>query len=436
MKNIAVIPVRAGSTRVPKKNFLDFFGLPMFIHTYNSAKESGLFDDIIVSTDSHEVLKICENHGISVPFTRPAKLSSNEASINNVCLHVLREMEKRGKKYDNLCLLWATSPMRDAKDIKKAHALLVDNESTDAVIAVTDCYQYYPAHITDESGYIKPLVCLDNMTTMRAQDVPKTFVDNGSMSWVCCAALIKEKSWMPKRSRGYYMPRYKSVDLDTPEDLELLSYYYLRYRKGNKFAESFLEPLPKKKKVFFDTEFTRGGQNTSLISVGLVSEDGQELYIELNDYDRSQITPWLEENILILLEGKGVSTREAAAILEKWLNSVADGELVQLISAGKEVDSILLYNLWARVLPESSLRSWHDVLPACIDHKHHMDLDTIFTLNGLDPSIDRVVFSGIKSNGLPHKSIFDARVIKACWEKIEKIRGIRPQELDKLKGRI
>ena len=64
MKNIAIIPIRKGSTRIPRKNFMDFFGKPMFLYTYEAAKKSGLFEDIVISTDSQEVLDICKNHGI------------------------------------------------------------------------------------------------------------------------------------------------------------------------------------------------------------------------------------------------------------------------------------------------------------------------------------------------------------------------------------
>ena len=70
--------------------------------------------------------------------------------------------------------------------------------------------------------------------------------------------------------------------------------------------------------VFFDTEFTRGGQNTTLISIGFVSASEETLYIELNDYDPLQVTPWLEENILNLLDGNAISSDEARQRIEVW----------------------------------------------------------------------------------------------------------------------
>ena len=175
-RNIAIIPARGGSTRIPQKNFFDFFGKPMFVHTYDAAVESGLFEDVVVSTDSTEILDICRNRGIPVPFVRPDSLGADTSSLNDVLMHVLDEMGKRGKSYDNLCLLWATAPMRKVSDIRNAYALLTKHQESDAVISVTDCFQYYPAHINDESGHIQPLV-LKNMTVSRTQDVPRTYVD-------------------------------------------------------------------------------------------------------------------------------------------------------------------------------------------------------------------------------------------------------------------
>ena len=419
-KNIAVIPVRAGSTRVPKKNFIDFFGKPMFVHTYDAAVASGVFADVVVSTDSKEVLEICKRRSIPVPFVRPDKLGGDTVSLNDVLAHALDEMKKQGKTYDNICLLWATAPMRTGEDIRRCHALLQEKKDASAAIAVTDCFHYYPAHVNDENGFIKPLVCFDNMTTLRAQDVPKTYVDNGSIAFVRVPAFLKEKTWMPAKSVGYYMPRTHSVDVDTPEDLELLSYYYRKYPPKDAFDSRFRHANDFVK-VFFDTEFTRPGQNTTLISIGFVSEKGEELYIELDDYDKRQVTPWLEKNILSLLEGKAVSTAVAKQKIEKWVDQIAGKKKIQLVSAGKQEDDVLLFNMWAQVEAGSPLRCWDNRLPQQIEHRAHLDLDTLLSLHGLDPALDRREFAGVTDTVVRHKAIDDARVVRACWMKMKQM---------------
>ena len=155
MKNIAVIPCRGGSTRIPQKNFMNFFGKPMFLYVYETAVQSGLFEDIVISTNSQQILDICKAYEIDVPFRRPEKLAENDATIASVCQHALEEMEKGGKRYDNLCLLWATAVMMEAEDLQNSYKMLMEDEGTEGVAGVTECFQYFPAHKVDENGYIK-----------------------------------------------------------------------------------------------------------------------------------------------------------------------------------------------------------------------------------------------------------------------------------------
>ena len=86
----------------------------------------------------------------------------------------------------------------------------------------------------DDNGLITRLYTSADITTLRSQDLQKTYIDNGSMSWVRCKALTEQKTWMPKRSKGYYMPMSRSIDINVPEDLELLSYFYKKQFEQNK----------------------------------------------------------------------------------------------------------------------------------------------------------------------------------------------------------
>jgi len=231
MSNIAIIPVRAGSTRVKKKNFVDFFGKPLFLYTYEHALNSNLFDRIVISTESTEVLELCKSHGISIDYVRPDKLSDGDVSLDDVCEDVLIFFEKNGESYRNICLLWATSPMRDSMDMINAYKKLNDNySSSDCVVAVT----HYPlspycAMVQDEHNFLTPIMPDEFWKGSHAW--PETLVDCGSMSWVKTETFRKEKSWLPKRSLPYRLPRYKAVDVDLPEDLELLRMYFEKYNK-------------------------------------------------------------------------------------------------------------------------------------------------------------------------------------------------------------
>lgn len=233
MNNIAIIPVRMGSRRLPRKNVLDFYGKPLFVHTLEHAQRSGLFSEIFVSTESEEVRELCANRNLNLPFLRPSELAKGESSLTSVCIHALDEFEQRGKKFDNVCLLWATSPMRTDKDIIAAYFMLDDK--CDAVVAVSE-YNLPPfcAMRMAEDHMLKPM--FPDLLMLPGEQVPSLVCDTGAMCWIKADALRKYKTWLPPKIKGYMMPREHSVDLDTKDDLKLLHTLYKEYIKSTNRA--------------------------------------------------------------------------------------------------------------------------------------------------------------------------------------------------------
>jgi hypothetical protein len=123
-RNLAVIPLRGGSKRLPRKNVRDLLGKPIFAYTVDHAKDSGLFTDILVSTDSPEFAGLAAEHGAPPAFLRPAELATDSASLDDVLLHAVDEFARRGTVFDNVCMLWATSPLRTGRNIREAFGLL------------------------------------------------------------------------------------------------------------------------------------------------------------------------------------------------------------------------------------------------------------------------------------------------------------------------
>ena len=223
MRNLAIIPVRTGSKRLKNKNILDFFGKPMFVHSVLAAQESGLFDEVHVSTESLDVVEICNQYKLSVKFLRDEALASDTATLTSLCQYILRKYRNEYDTcFDNFCLLWATAPLRKSTDIIKSYQML--SGGTDAVVSVTNydlpvfCSQY-----KNEDGYLEP-----NFPEMfwTQKKIPNIYCDNGALCWVKVEAFNAEKSWMPKKTTPYFMVKSKSVDIDTKEDLDLAKYYY------------------------------------------------------------------------------------------------------------------------------------------------------------------------------------------------------------------
>lgn len=171
-------------------------------------------------------------------------------------------------------------------------------------------------------------------------------------------------------------------------------------------------------RVFFDTEFTGLHQNTTLISIGLISEDGRTFYAELTDYDKSQVDEWLEKNVinnLLVHPDRGYfykvtdtdeiykdTTDIVANRLEKWLSNFNS---VEIWSDCLAYDWVLFNQLFGHAfnIPKNVY-----YIP--------FDICTLMKIKGVDPDINREEFSGIE--GDKHNALHDAKVIKACYEKL------------------
>jgi len=224
MRNLAIIPVRTGSKRLKNKNVLDFFGRPMFIHTVEAAINSGLFDEIHVSTESDEVVALSAELDVSPLFMRPDNLVTDEATLQQVCEFVIDAYEKRGKYFDSFCILWATSPLRSILDIKDSYILLNNH---DAVVSVCDYdLPYFSGHILSNKNVLTPL--FPDMLH-GSKNRPEAVCINSSLCWVNVKAFHIQKTWLPSELKAYKMPRWRSTDIDTQEDLEWAEFLYNRH---------------------------------------------------------------------------------------------------------------------------------------------------------------------------------------------------------------
>jgi len=162
-------------------------------------------------------------------------------------------------------------------------------------------------------------------------------------------------------------------------------------------------------KIFFDTEFTGLHQRTTLISIGLVAETGETFYAELDDYDKSQLDDWLLKNVIPNLGGADVigDQREVSIALTNWL---AQFKQVEMWADTLAYDWVLFCDLFgdAFKIPKNVY-----YIP--------FDIATLFKIKGIDPDVNREQFAGLQAGMQKHNALWDAKVIKACYEKLEKI---------------
>ena len=142
MKSIAIITARGGSKRIPGKNIKPFLGKPIIAYSIEAALKSGLFDEVMVSTDSEEIADIARAYGANVPFMRSEATSNDYAGTGDVLREVLSEYEKRGQVFDRMCCIYPTAPFVTAEKLRAAAATF-ENSGADSLTPVVQ-FSYPP----------------------------------------------------------------------------------------------------------------------------------------------------------------------------------------------------------------------------------------------------------------------------------------------------
>jgi CMP-N,N'-diacetyllegionaminic acid synthase len=221
---LAIIPARAGSKRIPNKNIKYFLGQPLIIYTIKQALEASYINRVIVDTDSDEIATIAIENGAEVPFLRPAKLAQDESQVVNNIIHTLNKL-KEDENYDptHVVLLQTTSPLRTVVDIDKCWELTnSSNASTVLTVCPTHPRLY---HLSKENDII--LINGSEADSTNIQHWAHGYILNGCFVYIIKAkALLQERRVITKKTKAVVCDKWRSVDLDTPEDWVLAELLY------------------------------------------------------------------------------------------------------------------------------------------------------------------------------------------------------------------
>jgi len=219
MRNLAVIPARGGSKRIPSKNIRHFLGKPVLAYSIEAAMESDLFDEVMVSTDDPEIAEIAVRYGANVPFLRSPENSDDHATLADVLLEVIAEYSKAGKEFDTVCCLLPTSPLTRSGRIVEAYQKMVDGNFDSVCPVVAFSYPILRSlEITDE-GKLKMMWPEHERT--RSQDLKPAYHDAGSFVWVKTPAFLNETTLWCKNGGAIILPETEVQDIDTEEDWRL-----------------------------------------------------------------------------------------------------------------------------------------------------------------------------------------------------------------------
>jgi pseudaminic acid cytidylyltransferase len=213
---IAVIPARGGSKRIPRKNVKLFAGLPMIAHSILAARDSGVFNRIIVSTDDSEIAEISKAYGAEVPFLRPEELADDHASTDVVFVHALELMNQLGGSYNYACCIYATAPFVRVEYLRQGLELLKESDATSAFSVASFPFPIFRGMKINERGRVEMLWPEHRWT--RSQDLPEAYHDAGQFYWVNVERYLKEKKLLSEDAVPVVLPRWLVQDIDTIED--------------------------------------------------------------------------------------------------------------------------------------------------------------------------------------------------------------------------
>jgi N-acylneuraminate cytidylyltransferase len=221
MSNVAIIPARGGSKRIPHKNIKDFLGKPIMAYSIEAAKKSGLFDEVMVSTDEGLIADIARQYGAAVPFLRSPATANDHATINDVLREVLECYEKQGKRFDNVCCLFSTAPLVTEKEIMEAYSKFSSSDFTCLYPVVAFSFPIMRSLKMLPDGEVQ-MRWPEYMNT-RSQDIEPSYHDSGTFYWMT-ADHIKEL--VPRRNGGIVMDETLIQDIDNESDWKIAEMKY------------------------------------------------------------------------------------------------------------------------------------------------------------------------------------------------------------------
>ncbi|OQA95961.1 MAG: CMP-N,N'-diacetyllegionaminic acid synthase [Bacteroidetes bacterium ADurb.Bin217] len=227
MNCIAIIPARGGSKRIPRKNIKPFHGKPIIAYSIEAALQSGLFTEVMVSTDDEEIAAIAKEHGATVPFYRSSETANDFAHLGQVVEEVLTEYAKRRIEFDYFCCLLPTAPFITHTRISQAFDVLTQQH----FFSVYPVVQYsYPIQRALYVRHNKVSMCNPEHILTRSQDLEYTYHDSGQFYWCNTKEFLRTKVFLNDNTGAIILSPMEVQDIDSEEDWAIAEFKYSVFR--------------------------------------------------------------------------------------------------------------------------------------------------------------------------------------------------------------
>lgn len=214
--NVAVIPARGGSKRIPRKNIKNFCGKPMIAWAIDAARLSGCFARIIVSTDDEEIAEVARQHGAEVPFRRPPELSDDHTATQPVIAHAIRHLSVSASPPDLTCCIYATAPFLQAIDLQRGLEILLESNADYAFSVTRYAFPIQRAVRHLSNGRLSMFE--PQHISTRSQDLEEAYHDAGQFYWGRSQAWLSSLPIFSEHAVPVILPNHRVQDIDTPED--------------------------------------------------------------------------------------------------------------------------------------------------------------------------------------------------------------------------
>jgi len=230
-KAIAIITARGGSKRIPKKNIKEFCGKPIIAYSIRAALDSGIFDEVMVSTDSEEIAEIARAYGAKVPFMRSAKTSDDFATTADVLMEVLERYQEQGRTFEVMSCIYPTAPFVTPQKLQSAYDTLTKEHAVMAMPVVA--FSYPPQRSYILQGNMLEMKWKENYNK-RSQDLEKMYHDAGQFYMYQVEAFIRLKGQMTESIVPVIVDEMDVQDIDNESDWKLAELKYQMIKMRNK----------------------------------------------------------------------------------------------------------------------------------------------------------------------------------------------------------
>ncbi|HEY4650406.1 MAG TPA: pseudaminic acid cytidylyltransferase [Pontibacter sp.] len=223
MKRLAIIPARGGSKRIPRKNIKPFLGKPIIAYSIETALQSGLFDEVMVSTDDAEIAEVAEAYGANVPFLRSETAADDYATTADVIAEVLHNYSPEGKHFEQVCCIYPTAPFIQPAILREALQLL---ESANYSTVFPVLRYSFPIWRSLKMEANKVEMNWPEHQTSRSQDLEPAFHDAGQFYWLRTADFREQQQLFTPNSGAIELSELHAQDIDNETDWKLAELKY------------------------------------------------------------------------------------------------------------------------------------------------------------------------------------------------------------------